>query len=428
MRFLRSTTTDMDVIHSTTMQTVEAPVKKLTCGSFSYQQDAQAAYVANLSDPWGLDGNPGPMNGDGLACTQLPVDPSRAVSIAVDAYQPPISTPATKADLVDPALDYYGVAEDGLPGSSAIFNSLSTTVGKAPSSLEWYSYWDTPYDSTKVKQSWSHGALPMITWMSEATYSTSPTAASYTLANIVAGHFDSYLLQYAGSVVGTGLPVVIRLDQEMNGNWFPWSAGFSANKAAVSGQANLYVQAWQHVWDIFNSVGANNDVIWLWTPNRVDNITPHLTAGGSAFETNPAEDYPGDQFVDWIGTDAYDYKPTDGWTYQTTFAKTLAALHAISNKPIYIAETGATEAVGMTDYAAQKAQWIQQTLAGFLADSSIIGFTWFNNNVSGVHVFDGMKINTDWQYTSSPQAQTAFIAGVTDIRYSSGVMPDTAGG
>jgi mannan endo-1,4-beta-mannosidase len=47
-----------------------------TCTDFTWQQDAQAAYAANLSDPWGLDGKPGPHNDDGLACTQLPRDPA----------------------------------------------------------------------------------------------------------------------------------------------------------------------------------------------------------------------------------------------------------------------------------------------------------------------------------------------------------------
>ena len=52
----------------------------------------------------------------------------------------------------------------------------------------------------------------------------------------------------------------------MNGNWFPWSEGLNGNTA---GQ---FVQMWQHVWNIFQAAGANTYVIWLWAPNRVDNL------------------------------------------------------------------------------------------------------------------------------------------------------------
>lgn len=51
----------------------------------------------------------------------------------------------TKAELVDPATKYYGLAEDGLPGSSSLFDSLDTTAGKAPNLVEWFDYWDDSY-------------------------------------------------------------------------------------------------------------------------------------------------------------------------------------------------------------------------------------------------------------------------------------------
>jgi mannan endo-1,4-beta-mannosidase len=372
-----------------------------------------------------LDGDPGPFNGDGLACTQLPVDANRAASIPIDAFV--AKAPPPKSALVDPDHDYYGLAEDGLPGDNPLLTTLDNTTGKAPSSLEWFDYWSEGYNTTKVQAAWAAGALPVITWMSESDLSSDPNAATYTLKNIVNGTFDSYLTKYAADVRALGLPVAIRLDQEMNGNWFPWSAGFAANQAP-SGQPNYYVQAWRHIWNIFNGVGANDDVIWLWAPSRTDTIQPHVTTSGLKYETSLSEDYPGDQYVDWTGMSAYQYKPSDGWTYQATFGQTLAGLKALTNKPIFIAETGATEAVGSVDYAAEKAQWISQTLAGFLSDNSIVGFSYFNNTVNGVHKVDGVVIQTDWQFTTSPQAQAAFATGIADDRYSSGIMPDGTGG
>lgn len=411
-------------VPTTVPVTVPARPKHLYCTQFTWQQDAQAAYVDNLTDPWGLDGAPGAHNGDGLACTQLAVDKNRPASTPVDPYLPP--SPADKAALAAPATRYFGLAEDGLPSDSPLFNSLAKKVGKAPSALQWFSTWDHGYGADKVRAAWAHGALPIITWMTVADSSQSPTAGTYSLANIINGQFDSYLLNYAGSVIRTGLPVAIRFDHEMNGNWFPWSGGLRANQGAP-GDPNLYVQAWRHVWNLFNSVGANDYVIWLWSPVRLDNIKPHSTTPGFKYETSLDEDYPGDAYVDWVGMTAYQYKPTEDWTYEATFRKTLNALHAVSPKPIFISETAATQAVGTSDYSAQKASWTQQTLAGLATEPNVVGFSWFNNTVNDVHQVDGKLIQTDWQFESSPAAFAAFIAGVSDPAFSSGTMPDTTG-
>ncbi|MCW2747917.1 MAG: hypothetical protein JWP10_1059, partial [Nocardioidaceae bacterium] len=94
------------------------PVKKIEgCWSFTYQQDAQAYYVADVSDPLGLDGAMGPANGDGLACTHLPSDTARAASIPFGEYK---RTFAAKADIVSPTKKHFGVAEDGVPGDTGL--------------------------------------------------------------------------------------------------------------------------------------------------------------------------------------------------------------------------------------------------------------------------------------------------------------------
>jgi hypothetical protein len=75
-------------VRRSTVATTRPPVTTTTpagptvkhCSDFTWQQDAQAAYVANLADPWGLDGPPGPADDDGIACSLLPVDPSRPAS------------------------------------------------------------------------------------------------------------------------------------------------------------------------------------------------------------------------------------------------------------------------------------------------------------------------------------------------------------
>jgi mannan endo-1,4-beta-mannosidase len=419
--------TDYVVVnHAAAIVTATGASRPTHCWDFTWQQDAQTAYRANLSDPSGLDGAPGPHNGDGLACTQLPVDPRRASSRPIDAYVPP--SPAQKAALLAPVKRYFGIAADGLPGDAPLLTRITRQAGKAPSSVEWFGYWDASYPAAKVRAAWAGRALPVLTWMSVANDPSTPDHSSYTLANIVAGKFDAYLLKFAGAVLKTGLPVALRFDQEMNGNWYSWSGGMPANQPSDASQPNLYVQAWRHVWNLFDSVGANADVLWLWSPTRVDPIVPHSDVSGLKYETSLAEDYPGDRYVDWVGMSAYQYKPSDGWTYETTFRKTLSGLGSLTTKPIFVAETGATEKVGDTDYATHKAQWIAQTLTGLATEPGVVGFSYFDNNVNDVHTVDGQLIHTNWTIQSSPQSLAAFRSGIANRAYASGLLPDGYGG
>ncbi|MGX7680577.1 glycoside hydrolase family 26 protein [Jatrophihabitans sp. DSM 45814] len=381
------------------------------CARFRWQQDAQSAYLANLSDPGGLDGPAGAHNGDGIACSELPVDRSRPVSNAVDPFSWPTPNPPTKAQLVTPAQKYFGLAADGLPTDPTLFDTLDLAAGKAPSMVEWFENFDSSYPFTKVTAAWQRNALPVITWMS-----TGAAAGEFPLSGIAGGSYDSYLRAFAAGIAVQKLPVVIRFDHEMNGNWYPWSAGTTGNSPS------LYIAAWRHVWDIFDSVGANQYAIWAYTPSRVDSLNADGSGGGGF--TTIAQDYPGSNYVDWVGMSGYQYQPSEAATYQQTFGKTFAELETLSgNKPIYVAETGSAQSVPGADQASRKVEWTAQTLSGLANDRRVVGFTWFDNNVNGVHYVNGKPIRTDWRFTSSAQSQAAFRAGVADTRYAAGAMP-----
>ncbi|HEY2041359.1 MAG TPA: glycosyl hydrolase [Jatrophihabitans sp.] len=391
------------------------------CADFSWQQDAQTSYIANLSDPGSLDGATGPHNGDGIACNNLPVDPNRAQSIPIDAYVPPIPSAAAKSELVSPNSKYFGVAQDGLPGDSVMFDRLAKQTGKAPSSVEWFSGFDSNYPTDQVVQAWSRGSLPIITWMSVAADPGSGHDSSeYTLTHVVSGDLDDYLYQYAGDVVRANLPVAIRFDHEMNNNAYPWSAGAYGNTPAK------YIAAWRHIWNIFNKVGANTNAIWMWAPTRIDNLKPGATSGSGVGQTTLAEDYPGDGYVDWLGASIYLRQAKTGTGYDATFGKTIAALKKVSSKPIFLSETAAAQSDVSTraDLTAEKSAWISNALAGFLADPRIVGFVWFNNR--GIQTVDGEQVANDWRFDSSAAALAAFKRGISDSRFASGTLRDGA--
>jgi len=383
---------------------------KTKCWEFAWQQDAQAVYVANLSDPYGLDAGVGPADGDGLACSDLKVDPTRAASTPVGAYVPPKPSVATKAELVSPARDYFGFSEDGVPGDTSLMKSLAVRAGKAPSTVGWFSSFDDSYRADLVEKAWDSGALPVISWQPV----DSGSGTSYSLTSIINGSHDAYLRRFAGDVVREDLPVALRFAHEMNGNWYGWSAG----QTDWNNSPAKYIAAWRHVWQVFDEVGATDDVIWLWSPNRVDDLNPTATNGLTAM----ADDYPGDAYVDWVGASVYLRNVDTGPTYAASFGKTVAALEQVTDKPIFFGETAAVQSSGGVDETALKASWTANVLPRLAADPRIVGWLWFNNQKATV--VNGVEVTNDWRFDSSTAARDAFRAAVAGDGYASGVMPD----
>jgi hypothetical protein len=377
-----------------------------TCDLFTWQQDAQAAYVINLADPFGLDGAPGPANDDGIACSLLPVDPARPPSTPAGAKPPPPpapeglpETPSLDA-LLNPQSNYFGVSTPQTPYDFKEFQIFAAAAKKLPSMDLFFVGWDKGFPRDQVVALWRRGALPVISWEPRPTVqavgpdSDNTVADGFTLASIIDGSHDEYIDRFATAVRDLGLPVGIRFAHEMNGNWFPWSEETNGNHRGE------YVEAWRHVHDRFTQIGATN-AIWIWSPNVI-------TARPSV---RLAPLYPGDGYVDWLGIVGYyrrvyydDAGNPKAPTFDNTYASTLDEIRAVAHKPIVLTEVGATEIGG------NKAAWIKSLFEGIAANPDIIGFVWFDHSVNG----------TDWRIESSSTASEAFAAGVADPRYLAG--------
>jgi beta-mannanase len=248
--------------------------------------------------------------------------------------------------------------------------------------------------------------LPMMTWESRPILAQNGVvdAPAYSLPNIIAGNFDAYLHQYAKDIVATGLPLAIRLDHEMNSTWYPWVEDDGHGNSVNGNGPGDYVKMWQHVHDIFQAEGADQYVIWVWAPNRVDNLTAsHQT------QAYLQSLYPGDDYVDWTGMSGYLRPPfAAGQTYSfdETFGATLTQLRAIAKKPIILAEVGASETDG------HKPAWISNFFGGLNApeNQDIIGFAWFDLAISTY--VQGSLATNDWRIDSRPESLAAFSTGL----------------
>ena len=315
----------------------------------------------------------------------------------------PVTAPSL-ASIIQPESRYFGLYTTQSPFSWSEFDDVSSKVGAQPNMAGYFQGWDQDFDPNAVTRAWAKGDLPFLTWESRPLKAANDQVVDpdYELGKIIDGEFDAYLTKYAQDIKTTGLPLAIRLDHEMNGNWYPWDEGVNNNTA---GQ---YTEMWRHVHDVFEREGANDLVAWVWAPTRVEGVpTKNRTLEYTASL------YPGDDYVDWVGMTGYlrsNAETPQTGDFDGTFGKTLGYLRAITDKPIVLAEIGAAE-LGTTK-AAQKPRWID-SLFDTLADPAnddIVGFAWFN--LTATTVASGSYLTNDWRIVSRQDSITAFREGI----------------
>lgn len=232
---------------------------------------------------------------------------------------------------------------------------------------------------------------PLVTWApwDGAIASNSTKQPNFALSTIIRGDHDAFITKWATGARDWKHPFFLRFAWEMNGDWYSWSEGRNGN---TIGQ---YVQAWQHVHDIFTQVGATN-VTWVWCVSAE-------YPGSKSLESL----YPGDAYVDWVGIDGYNFPRKAGWqSFAAVFGPTYDHLQRLApTKPVMIAEFGSSESGG------SKADWITDALATQLPQNfpNIKAVVWFNWNLEG----------EKWVLESSQAATNAFAGAINSARYAS---------
>ncbi len=190
----------------------------------------------------------------------------------------------------------------------------------------------------------------------------------------------------------------------MNGVWYPWSEDNGKGGSINGNRPGDYVKMWQHVHDIFQEEGANSLVAWIWAPNIINNLPASHKAS-----TYLDSLYPGPSYVDVVGLSGYlrpAYKPDNTFSFDYSFTPSLKELRRITDKPILLAEIGASEVGG------HKVAWITSLFEALAKpeNQDIIGFSWFNLAVTSYT--EGELATNDWRIESRPQSLAAFTAGL----------------
>jgi len=156
-----------------------------------------------------------------------------------------------------------------------------------------------------------------------------PRHTRSTLGQGARGRYDSDFVTLARNLVDDGEGgAYLRLGWEFNGNWFKWHV-------RTASAARQYAAYFRNIVVSMRSV-PGEDFKFIWNPNAA-----------SPTSYTPDEAYPGDPYVDFIGTDVYDsfwgspFAPQAAWSNQLTQQwglDWLAAFSAEHGKPIVIPE------------------------------------------------------------------------------------------
>jgi hypothetical protein len=204
-------------------------------------------------------------------------------------------------------------------------------------------------------------------------------SSSAALVAAAAGTDNRQFYQLGELLVRDGLSdTIINLSREMNGSWYEWS-----ERHAPRAEPDAFILAWRQVVTTMRSVpGAHFKFLWAIYPGA-----------GSA-----AECWPGNAYVDYVGTDIFDWYGGPGNTYPHTasgaldwalhWQRTLAAspggldwiarFSELTRKPIIIPEWG----LDFHTFGGQDDTYFLTQMTAWLQAHNAIGLYWAGDHVT----------------------------------------------
>ena len=235
--------------------------------------------------------------------------------------------------------------------------------------------WVEPFAETARK----NGSTLVVTWMPNG----------YSARKIIEGETDAYIRHFAQGARAYNREIWLRPLHEANGDWYDWGVG----KPNAANTDEGVAKAFRHIVDIFREENVKN-VKWVWTTNS-SNVGENTTFTGT---------YPGDDYVDYISIDGYNWGTKKYWSRWKTFSQVFRkSYNALANidKPIFIAETSCTESGG------NKAEWITDMFKVLPEEfPRIFAVMWFSQS---------KDFEADWALNTSPEALEAWKTGLSAL-------------
>jgi hypothetical protein len=374
---------------------------------------ASALAVLGLAAPGPVSAEPAP-----------PCAPGESVRIAPPAsgayhfgYFSP--TPNERTVTRDSIEDFEALA--GRPVVGVVFSNPWGTQGEL----------DIRFPARKVRTIWRHGAVPVVRFMPWTRMVQGKPDPVISMRRILNGRFDGELVRWLRDAASTGIPMMVDIGVEVNGDWFPWNGRYNGGGTTdrygdptYPDGPERYRDAYRHIVRLARrpSVGASN-LTW----------TFHVDADGwpDRWWNEPQWYYPGDAYVDWITVSAYGEQVPSGKPARwVSFTDRLgdpedpdspyARIRAISEtRPLGLIEFGVTE----DPEAGDKGAWIAEAFAAVrdgTYDFDLVSW-WHERWRNGSGKISNLRID------SSPGALAAYRDAVADPFFGS-ALEFTCGG
>lgn len=210
---------------------------------------------------------------------------------------------------------------------------------------------------------------------------------------ITAGTYDSYIITIANECKAFGYPIFIRFGSEMNINQ-------QSNQWAYS--PTDYINCWRHVITLFRAQDVPN-VEFVWTVNWADDPEGSI---------NFRDYYPGDDYVDWVSVDMYQF---DDESFMADPEYELSGLYGDS---VYT-EYSSRKQFAVTEYAPNDYLWDGTDTSDSLRAAWLTAF--FNAvesrpNIKWISYY--YAYNYHWAFDATTPLTTAVYQNrIADARY-----------
>lgn len=286
--------------------------------------------------------------------------------------------PATATTSDEPGFRLGAHVDRGAaPDAASAVAGFEDAIGRRLDVHRWYSRWDDAQPAGPLVDSVARGRTPLLSiWPKRLDGSVVPWAA------IARGDVDADIREQAAGIAALGVPVYLVLHHE-------------ADLAQGWGTPAEFREAWRHYVQVFREAGVP-DVRWTWVVTPGSFGSAPSTAGADAF-------YPGDDVVDRVGLDAYNWfgcapgKPAAWRSLAEVVTPFRRWAEARGKRPV-VAELGT---------AADPADPGRR--AGWLTEAVTYLGAWPGLDVASS--FEGTG-TCAWAVAGSPAARTAYVSAV----------------
>jgi hypothetical protein len=271
----------------------------------------------------------------------------------------------------------YSASEEGNTTRAARMTEFQNLVGRKIALDRVYHQWSDDFPDADDYWSRDQGHTLILSWGPANADGT-----GVTWADISAGTEDAIIDARAADIKAFAAPMIFVFHHEPNG-------------VHQAGTPEEFIAAYRHIHDRFVADG-------------VTNVLYGFVMFDTAFDTGTVDDYyPGDDVVDVVGVDAYNWYQCLGrnepWDSLQTIIQSFHDFGVAHNKPMVIAEWGSDEDPADPNH---KAQWITDAAATLKQWPDIKGIAYFHAGPPAP--------TCDWWVDSTPQSLAAFQALAAD--------------